>query len=380
MSRALIALVLLVLAACAPRGQLTYDPTAAGIGDAQRIFIGTSRKDDAAGDAFSYGRSFVPRYARLDISIPPDRELGTLPWPPRNGRADPRKHMLTLDSAIYATDHEFRAALAAEMRLSRRGQREAVVFVHGFNTNFAEGAYRFAQMQHDMELPGVAVHYAWPSRGSVLGYAYDRDSVMFARDGLENLLHEIAEAGAERIFVMAHSMGSHLLMESLRQISLRNDRMVQQRLAGVMLISPDIDVDVFRSQAQTMGRLPQPFVIFTSRRDRALALSATIAGESNRLGNVQDVNVLAGLDVTLLEVGDLADGSGHLAAGTSPTLLRMIARAQDIDDALGQDAQSRVGLLPAAVLTVQGATQVILSPLGAIGESDRRPKARPAAD
>lgn len=378
--RALIALSLLVLVACAPRGQITYDPAAAGVGSTQRIFIGTTRLDDGT-DAFSRGRSFQPRFGRFDISIPPDRELGTLPWPPRNGAPDPRRHMLTVDGTMFDGASEFRRALASEMTRSRRSEREAVIFVHGFNNTFAEGVYRFAQMYHDMDLPGVPVHYSWPSRASVMGYAYDRDSTLFGRDGLEQLLHEVAEAGAERILIMAHSMGSHLVMETLRQIAVRKDQAVLKRLGGVVLISPDIDVDVFRSQAQTFGRLPQPFVIFSSRRDRALALSATIAGERNRLGNVQDVSVLAGLDVTLLEVGQLADGSGHLAAGTSPTLLRLISSASDIDDALGRDAQSRVGLLPAAVLTVQGATQVILSPVAAIGDEVNavRPRARAAA-
>lgn len=378
LNRALILLSLLVLAACAPRGQITYDPAAVGVGAVERIFIGTTRLDDGE-NAFSRGRSFAARFGRFDISIPPDRELGTLPWPPRNGPADPRKHMVTVDGTMFDGAAEFRKALSQEMARSRRGEREAVVFVHGFNNTFAEGVYRFAQMYHDMELSGVPVHYSWPSRGSVMGYAYDRDSALFARDGLEQLLHQIAEAGADRILIMAHSMGSHLAMETLRQIAVRRDRPVLDRLGGVVLISPDIDVDVFRSQAQTFGKLPQPFVIFSSRRDRALALSATIAGERNRLGNVQDVSILAGLDVTLLEVGALSSGTGHLTAGTSPALLRMIANARDIDDVLGRDAQSRVGLLPAAVLTVQGATQVILSPVAQIGEEVNAPRRRPQA-
>lgn len=361
-------LLVLFLAACAARGQLRYEPEAAEIGAIQRIFVGTTRQEDAASRIFTAGRSFVPQFARYDISIPPDRELGTLPWPPRSGVADPRKVMLTTDSQTYADAIAFRHALTAEMARTRRGTREAVVFVHGFNNNFAEGLNRFAQLYHDMELPGVAVHYSWPSRASVLGYAYDRDSTLFARDGLEQLLHEIAVAGADRILLVAHSMGSHLAMETLRQIALRNDHAVRSRLGGVVLMSPDIDLDVFRSQAQTVGELPQPFVIITSERDRALRLSAVVAGESNRLGNVANIEELAGLGVTVLEVGALSTGSGHFTAGNSPALLRLIANAGDLDTALSRDAQSRVGLLQGAVLTVQGATRVILSPVAQIGE------------
>ena len=38
----------------------------------------------------------------------------------------------------------------------------------------------------------MAVHYAWPSAAEPLGYVYDRDSAIFARDGLDiNLMAQI---------------------------------------------------------------------------------------------------------------------------------------------------------------------------------------------
>ena len=368
MTRLIVLLSILAIAACTPRGTITIVPEAASVGEVQRVFIGTTRKDDGTGEPFSWDRSFEARFARFDVSIPPERELGTVPWPLRNRTPDPRTQMVTVDQMVFGTELAFRTALSDELRQTRRGTRDAVVFVHGFNNTFAEGLYRFAQLHHDLDLPGVPVHYSWPSRGTPLGYAYDRDSALFARDGLERLLHEVAAAGAERIMVVAHSMGSALTMETLRQLAIRKDNSVLNRLTGVVLISPDIDIDVFRAQAQAMGRLPQPFVVFTSARDRALALSARLAGESARLGNVRDVSVLAGMDVTLLEVGAFSTGDGHFTAGTSPALIRLLNRISDIDEALGRDDARRVGLLPGAVLTVQGATQVILSPVAAIGE------------
>ncbi len=366
-ARLLLAFCLIALSGCTPRGTIMVDPDAAAVGAVQPVFVGTTRRDGGEAEPFSRGRGFATRFARFDVSIPPDRELGSLPWPPRYGVPDPRRHMLTVASQIYRDDAAFRSALAVEMRRSRRGMREAVVFVHGFNSTFAEGLYRFAQLHHDMELPGVPVHYSWPSRGTPLGYAYDRDSALFARDGLERLLHEVTAAGADRVHLVAHSMGSALTMEALRQLAIRKDRSVMSRIGGVILISPDIDVDVFRAQAQAVGKLPQPFVIFTSAQDRALGLSARLAGEAARLGNLRDLRVLAGLEVTLLEVGAFSTGDGHFTAGTSPTLLRLLNRIGDVDAALGRDASSRIGLLPGAVLSIQGATQVILSPVAAIG-------------
>lgn len=357
---------LIMLGACAPRGELQFMPGARGVGEVQKVFVATTRADDGEGEAWSAKRQYMPRYARFDISIPPDREAGSLPWPPRNRPADPQKHMVTINRDLYPGASAFRAALAKEMSVSRRGTREAVIFVHGFNNTFAEGLYRFAQLYHDLELPGVAVHYSWPSRGSVLAYAYDRDSTLFARDGLETLLHDVSAAGADRILIVAHSMGSALTMETLRLVGQNRD--IRSRLAGVVLMSPDVDVEVFKTQAARMGPLPQPFVVMTSKRDNALALSATIARERERLGNLSDASQLAGLNVTLLETGAYSDGDSHFAAATSPALIALLKRAGDIELALGQDARSRVGLLPGAALRVQGVTQMVLNPVARWGE------------
>lgn len=70
-------LCLSVLVACTPRGAIRLDPAAAETGQVQRVFVGTSRAPDAAG-GFGSGRSETVRYARYDVSVPPDRELGEI--------------------------------------------------------------------------------------------------------------------------------------------------------------------------------------------------------------------------------------------------------------------------------------------------------------
>jgi len=99
-------------------------------------------------------------------------------------------------------------------------RREVVVFVHGFNNSFSDAAFRMAQLGHDLELPGAHVSYAWPSRANPLGYGYDQDSALFARDGLADLLETVRGAGQPDVIVVAHSMGSTLLMETFRQLEI----------------------------------------------------------------------------------------------------------------------------------------------------------------
>jgi esterase/lipase superfamily enzyme len=223
-------------------------------------------------------------------------------------------------------------------------------------------------MHHDLDVPAIAVTYSWPSRGSALGYLHDRDSALFARSGLEALLEELAASGITEIAVVAHSMGASLTMETLRQLALEGNSRVLGRIGGVVLLQPDIDVDVFRSQARDIGKLPQPFVIFGSSGDQILNLSATISGAPERLGNLSDISRIADLEVTYLDTASFSAGSGHMNLATSPALISLFRGIEDMDKAFSGDEKSRVGLLPGIVLTVRNATEVVLAPVVAIGE------------
>jgi esterase/lipase superfamily enzyme len=325
------------------------------------VFIGTTRV--LAEGAFGQERSEEMRFARFDVSIPPQRTRGDINWPTRFEKPNPARHFLTTKEVLYPSNPDFRADL--QRNLAANGY-EAVIFVHGYNNNFAEGVYRVAQFSHDLEIPGAVVHYAWPSAAKPLGYVYDRDSALFARDGLERLIDEVSEAGARRILLVAHSMGSGLAMEALRQAAIRDDQAALGGIAGVILISPDVDVDVFRSQVSAIGVLPQPFLIFGSDRDRLLGLSARLTGQRERLGSLSDVSRVADLKVTFMDVGEFASGAGHFTLGDSPALIRLIENIGQIEGAFEADRARRVGLLSGAVLTVQNATQIILHPVAQI--------------
>lgn len=365
--RVLLVLCLTVLAACAPRGTMSLVPAAAEVGQVRSVYVGTTRKVDDATNAYGFGRSRDgTAFGRYDISVPPDRAPGKITWPRRGVPPDPRTDFLATGALHFDGARDFRADLGRALRQRPPGHRDVTVFVHGFNTTFAEGVYRIAQMSHDLSLPGEVVHYAWPSRANPLGYVYDRDSALFGRDGMEALLNEAAAAGAERILLVAHSMGSALTMETLRQVAIRGDRRLLSRLSGVVLISPDIDIDVFHAQASAVGRLPQPFIIFTSRRDRALALSARLTGQRDRLGNLGDVAEVGDLAVTVVDVAAFNVGAGHFNVVNSPPLIALLKQIGEVDAALAAEQAGRTGLLPGVVLTVQNATQIVLSPVAAV--------------
>lgn len=354
--------LILMLASCAPRGKITLFLGAADTGDLQRIYVGTTREMDAQGFP-SGGRSRELIFGQYNVSVPPEREPGSIEWP-RRKTPDPARHFL-LDSFLpLTTEGDFRTALRGELAHRRAEQRTAIIFVHGFNNNFAEGLYRFAQISEDLDLPFLPVHYSWPSAGHPLGYGYDRDSMLIARDGLEATIRAVAASGADEILLVGHSMGALLAMETMRQMTIADGQNGLRKISGVILISPDIDIDVFRAQADRIGELPQPFYIFTSTRDIALRLSAGLTGQTARLGNTTDVQKLAELDVTMVDISAFSDGKiDHATALASPSFLRLLQRVPDLGTAYGGDPSTRVGLIPGTVLVVQNATRLIVTPI-----------------
>lgn len=361
--RALLAGVsALPLAACGIIPDLVIAPEAANTGASETVFMASNRV--FTDGQFQAARQETLAFSRFTVQIPPDRNPGDVA-PARYTRRGPD---LQTEFVASSGDHlgnraTFRAALQEEAR--RTGTQEAMVFIHGFASTIGTGLYRTAQIRHDFEVPGVAVHYAWPSAGSYLGYAYDRDSSLFARDGLEALITDIQAAGLD-VVLIAHSLGSSLVMEVLRQLRIGNRTDVLARINGVILFSPDIDVDVFRSQAARIGELPQPFVIFTSQRDQALLLSARITGQQERVGNLASPEVLSEFNVTMIDVsafdGGVRDNFNHFAGASSPAVVQILAEAVQVNTSFDEGSAQGPGLLPGTILTIQNATQILLSP------------------
>ena len=362
MPRFVLLLLIALLAACTPRAALVLAPDLVGANVVRPVFVSTMRKAEAG--TFGAQRAQTPTYARYDIAVPPDREPGQISWP--RGVPDPATQFLARDIEIFGAAGAFRSDLRRALLQRPSAQREAIIYVHGFNNSFAEGVLRITQLAHDFQFPGVAVHYSWPSAANPLGYAYDRDSTLYARDGLEVLIGQVRAAGAERIVLVAHSVGSMLVMEALRQKEIGTPGSVLRDIDGVILISPDLDIDLFRTQARRIGTLPQPFGIFVSKRDRVLNLSARLTGQRNRLGNVDRVDAVADLNVTVIDVSEFSTGAGHFTAGSSAAVIRIFSSAGALDAAFRGDRAGHIGLFPGTVLTVQNATAIILSPVTAL--------------
>jgi esterase/lipase superfamily enzyme len=257
------------------------------------IFVATTRQRSAKdpGEMFSGERAAEVSYAAITVSIPPDasRKVGEVQWPV-SLPGDPRRDFVTV-SADYLDRQAFTASIATIAK--KTGRSKVLVFVHGFNNRFDDAVYRFAQIVHDSKVPAIPVLFTWPSRGEMRlrAYTYDRESANYSRDALESLLNMLVSyPGITEVNLLAHSMGNWVALEALRGRSMRGDQSLvslkTDKLKNVMLVAPDVDVDVFRTQIQRMGAARPRIALFVSQDDAALNLSRSIWGGIPRLGDV----------------------------------------------------------------------------------------------
>ncbi len=350
------------------------EPPPAGAGRVEML-VATSRAPSTdPGEMFTGARSFFPSLTALTISIPPPeaRRPGAVQWPKRLP-PDPATDFAVLEALPLPVER-----LGDWTRGHPPPSGRVAIFIHGYNSNFEASVYRYAQVAWDSQASATPILFSWPSRGSALDYAYDRESATFSRDMLEELLRGLADLPEVReISVVAHSMGAWLAMESLRQMAIR-DGSVDPKIRDVALAAPDLDVDVFANQFLELGGNPPNLVVFVSRDDQALALSQRIGGGVERLGRIDPEKepYKTGLRMANLTVVDLTgvrsdDRLSHGVFAQSPEIVRLLGGLIDSGELRVDAASIPLGdqftiVARGAVQTVGGAAGLILGAPGAI--------------
>lgn len=360
----------MILTACSMQRAPTGLRPAGSVSDSEAsmpIFLATNRQRvPTEGHPFSAGRSLALNFARFDVTAPANRQLGQVPV----GGHNPQRHF----TATYR-DIGGRSQLIAEMNAALERlppqSREIFIFVHGYNNTVSESLYRTAQIVTDFGIRSVPLHYAWPSAGSLPLYVFDRDSAIFARDGLADTIDLATQTKAKAVVLVAHSMGAFVAMEALRTLALRGKSATFERFGGIVLAAPDIDVDVFDSQLADIGTLSAPFTILVSQRDRAIGLSRFLAGGHPRVGNARDIAPLQRNGITVVDVSQV-DGGGHTVFAQSEAMTKLIENSRMARDALvsGNPVLSPAGLAEAVASSAVALPLTIFMPDGQVSRNE----------
>jgi esterase/lipase superfamily enzyme len=320
-------------------------PTLVGLGEAHKtetIFVSTNRgQEQELEPYFNKKRSIESHYAKFGISVPQykNRDAYTFDTP-GVGPLNPEKHFFATSSELLDNEAVFGKQLKEHIQ-GNANSKKVWIYVHGVYTHFAEGVFFISQLNRYSGLEGTPLLFSWPSGGKWLDYLYDKDSADTSRDALESTIRIASESGAEEVFILAHSLGCHLTMETLRQAAIAGDATFGGKLKCVLLASPDISVDVFESQLQRMNTLPSKprMGVLLSRDDKLLKIAKLLARGGERLGSEDNTKMRElGVDVFDLTGYHQKGVSSHYKFAALPTSLENVYNQMLANQKSGEDA------------------------------------------
>ena len=268
------------------------------------IFFATDREQrNTASVRTFYGgkRSFAGRtdYGIAKVSIPEDRhtmgEIERPKWWKLQLREDPQEHVVlaeiqVLEQGLFVDTLRSAVTVAQEPDL--------LLFIHGYNTSFADAAMRTAQITYDLQFPGPAILYSWPSGAELQMYAADENNAEWTLPHFESFLALLMSAvNARKINAIAHSMGNRILTRAVDELDYSILPEGAATLRNIIFAAPDIDADTFRQFAKRFQKKADRLTLYASSKDKALVASKVVHGGYPRAGDSgEDLVVVEGLD------------------------------------------------------------------------------------
>lgn len=272
-------------------------------------------------DPVYYGDQTGPlAVGTCDVSIPKAHQSGQMEAPDRLKAEvwDPNKHVMLLD-VVPKSFEAMLSELKQVFKNVKAGEKQTLVFVHGFNVTFEDAARRTAQMAYDLEFPGAPVFFSWPSKGILSPAAYEADEA--AVDGavasLKLFLTTIAAKGeSDRIHLVAHSMGNRALTGALTAIARDPAWKGRTVFHEVMLTAPDVRSGIFDEIYRDMRSTAVRTTLYASKEDAALKYAARWVHNELRVGDCSRAMVvkpgMESIDVSDVET-DLFGGHWYYA-------------------------------------------------------------------
>jgi len=274
------------------------------------VFYGTDRlRTENPEPHLIYGDDCGPKdvveLGVCEVSIPPSHKVGKLESPfavwslVGLGRwaQNPARHVLLRSVEPM---HAGRFVEELRERIARSDRREAFVFIHGYNVSFEDACRRTAQLAYDLEFPGAPILFSWPSDGSLMSYTQDMAAVQWTwtQGHLQDFLKLVTDrTGAERVHLIAHSMGSRAMVRAVNELALeRAGRPGAPMFSEIVLAAADIDTDTFLALSQNLKQVSERMTIYASSNDKALKLSAELAGRPRLGDSGTNLVVIDGID------------------------------------------------------------------------------------
>ncbi len=259
----------------------------------ETIYFATNRKRTAstsAKEAYSSHRGEL-QWGMCQVSIPYKHKPGEMESPKwYQWSEDPKQHIILMDPLEQLSEANWMTRI--RQKLAGASSSEILVFVHGYNVTFENAVRRTAQLSYDLNFPGAAVCFSWPAGNSMV-YTTDWTNAEWSLPHCLHVLKQLALfSRAEKIHIVAHSMGSRVVTFSLKELLRELPVLDNQPLFNqVVLAAPDLDAEIFRTQiAPAIQKASRRLTIYASEQDLALKLSQGLNG-GTRLGTATPVSL-----------------------------------------------------------------------------------------
>lgn len=148
--------------------------------------------------------------------------------------------------------------------------RDAIIFVHGFDTSFRSALRQATQIAFDLSYPDVFL-FSWPAQGR-FGYFTARGNVGEAAKKFNEFLESIERRlPRRRLHVIAHSMGSQVVLSAMRDRIRKNGAVGM--VGEIVLAHPDASTDEVAEVAARLLGISIFMTIYAAQDDWALRLS-----------------------------------------------------------------------------------------------------------
>ena len=279
------------------------------------VWFGTNRKPEPAGVGFTNDALPHVPAAEWTCLVPEAHRFGELGHEPC--QPPPTFRPARRPPAIQSVGEREREAFFSRnprgYACRPRGRRPAAgawSSLHGFNVSFEEAAIREAQIGCGPRSAGATAFFSWPSRGSVIAYPADEASIEASEQAITDFLVDFtSHCGAEKVHVIAHSMGNRALLRSLQRIAADDAARGRVKFGQIFLAAPDVDREVFLDLARLYPEHADRTTLYASDGDMAVHLSSKLH-EAPRAGYYLPYTVVSGLDTVAVPNFDV-DLLGH---------------------------------------------------------------------
>jgi esterase/lipase superfamily enzyme len=157
----------------------------------------------------------------------------------------------------------------------------------------------------------------------VAAYPVDEASVEASEGPITDFLVDFtANCGADKVHVIAHSMGNRGLLRALQRIAANAETRGKVKFGQIFLAAPDVDRDLFLDLARLYPEHAERTTLYASDGDLPVHLSSKLH-DAPRAGYYTPYTVASGVDTVAVPVFDI-DLLGHAYFAQAEALLHDI--------------------------------------------------------